>query len=541
MYSNRKIEASRLSRLETGIEERIWEQNYRVLSCLQAKKVIVFGCGSTSLVISQFFQQYKHIAEIEFYVDNDEDRWNQLFCGKEVKSPECLLTLDSSDYVILIASQYFEEISCQLEAMKLAEGNHFLNGYELASTIEQMNFSDLNHMSMQQQRSMQEVKELALNCEKLLIVFPVISWEYRWQRPQQILSRLGKYENVIVLYLDVNFQRKHHSVSIYQNMFQELSPGVLRLKLSSNRFIHHTELLTDHDVRDMSEELAAIISEIKPQLREVYYIGQHPRWYPLLLQTQRKIPGKIVYDCMDEWDGFNTNVDSLTKLEKGLLKHADVVTATSQTLADKARKYNRKVTVIRNGAEFEAFNQTHANGKLDYLQETPIIGYYGAIGHWFDAECIAYCAKAKPAWTFILIGAVEDENAMKLLTGISNVLLLGEKKYSDITGYLSYFDVCVIPFLACALTLAVDPVKFYEYLSTGKPIVAKGVPELSMYEEFCFLASDKEEFLDYLECAYIFHNDLQARTNRVEVARKNSWDCRAEAFYQELCRCSDAE
>ena len=109
--------------------------------------------------------------------------------------------------------------------------------------------------------------------------------------------------------------------------------------------------------------------------------------------------------------------------------------------------------------------------------EKKIVGYYGAVAHWFDAEKIVYLAKHLPECDFVIVGAVTEWE--DVLQSQSNIKLLGEQPYSELPSYLKTFDVCLIPFdTSTDLIKATNPVKFYEYLSAGKKVVATEIPEL---------------------------------------------------------------
>jgi glycosyltransferase involved in cell wall biosynthesis len=174
------------------------------------------------------------------------------------------------------------------------------------------------------------------------------------------------------------------------------------------------------------------------------------------------------------------------------------------------------------------------NGELDFLGDKPIIGYFGAISDWFDVDLIAYCARIRPKYNFVLIGSTfgADTNKIEYL---ENVFLLGERAYQSLPGYLAYFDVCLIPFKLIPLTMATNPVKFYEYLSSGKPVVSVRLPELIEYADCCYLADNAEEFVAQIDEAYQSKDDLELKNMRLELARNNSWDSRVDTILKNSC------
>jgi glycosyltransferase involved in cell wall biosynthesis len=81
------------------------------------------------------------------------------------------------------------------------------------------------------------------------------------------------------------------------------------------------------------------------------------------------------------------------------------------------------------------------------------------------------------------------------LSSCANVRLTGEKPYAELPQWLAGFDVCLIPFRITELTLATNPVKAYEYLSAGKPVVSVGLPELQQFGDLVYRAQDSDDFI----------------------------------------------
>ncbi|MEI8313783.1 MAG: glycosyltransferase, partial [Verrucomicrobiota bacterium] len=115
------------------------------------------------------------------------------------------------------------------------------------------------------------------------------------------------------------------------------------------------------------------------------------------------------------------------------------------------------------------------------------------------------------------------------LERLPNVHLFGLQPYERMPRYLYHFDVCIIPFKLNEVTRATDPVKFYEYVSSGKPVVSVNLPELEQYRDYLYLAATKEEFALNLDAA-LQERDPGLVERRKELARQNSWNQRVEAI-----------
>ena len=157
------------------------------------------------------------------------------------------------------------------------------------------------------------------------------------------------------------------------------------------------------------------------------------------------------------------------------------------------------------------------------------VGYYGAISEWFDQELVEHAAKTLSHCSFVLIGGNDAGVGLARIEKLPNVRLLGEKPYAELPKYLHAFDVCIIPFKLGKLMEATNPVKFYEYISAGKPVVSVMLPELFPYREHLYLADSKEDFVAKISLA-LQERDAGARQKRIQLAKANTWENRYQDF-----------
>ncbi|MBU0756008.1 MAG: glycosyltransferase [Planctomycetes bacterium] len=233
---------------------------------------------------------------------------------------------------------------------------------------------------------------------------------------------------------------------------------------------------------------------------------------------------------MDHHAGFSTNSPELEALEARLIEDADLVITSSQKLSETIG-LKRENHLIRNAAEVEFFKERPRELKLD--KEKPVVGYYGAISDWFDIELVVKAAKAFPEWDFVLIGHVfmcDISKAKKC----KNIRFIDEVPYADLPGYLYAFDVCMIPFLITELTLATNPVKIYEYLSAGKPVVATAMPELIRISDQMHVADSHDTFLEALKSAMEEAGRSDLAKKRSNWANQRNWTSRARDLHQKI-------
>ena len=319
-----------------------------------------------------------------------------------------------------------------------------------------------------------------------VIILSVIDYDFRFQRPQHFAVRFAENGHR-VFYINAN---SHRPASVHK---QSENLYIVDFFNSDATAIYGT------DWSENPESIQAALKELlwKYGIRDAITIVDYPNWVNAAVYLREEFGFKMVVDYMDDYTGF------LTPAEKNvgencikLLKTCDLVIPSSQFLADIAAKYfTGPIGIVRNGTEYDHFHEAFgANAK----KERKIVGYYGAVAHWFDAEKIVYLAKHLPECDFVIVGAVTEWE--DVLQSQSNIKLLGEQPYSELPSYLKTFDVCLIPFdTSTDLIKATNPVKFYEYLSAGKKVVATEIPELMPFRDrYVYMANDDETFLQYV-------------------------------------------
>ena len=235
-----------------------------------------------------------------------------------------------------------------------------------------------------------------------------------------------------------------------------------------------------------------------------------------------------MYDCLDDFAAFHPDGARIAETEARLATRADVVFASAEVLEERMRRLNARTVRLPNGADGDHF----APGRAAALPvpsdvahiPRPVLGYVGEMARWFDAELVQALARHDPSWQIVLIGPVHGDGIAPLRE-LPNVHYLGPRPYRDLPAYLHRFDVCLLPFRVDRLTAAVDPVKLYEYLAAGKPVVSTPLPEASRRGDVVTVA-DRAAFPAAVATALRQAADPAGVARRVAVARENSWDRR---------------
>jgi glycosyltransferase involved in cell wall biosynthesis len=339
---------------------------------------------------------------------------------------------------------------------------------------------------------------------KVIVFPPGLGWSTQlFQRPQQLALALSR-RGVLVFYME-----PEHGSSLQG--FQQLQENLYLCRIPIESF------------RILPKPL-------------VYALTWNVRF------AQRFQQAQIIYDYVDDLSAFAGNQPVLQNNHQILLSSARVVLATSELLYKEAVSVRPNALLCPNGVDYDHF------AFAESLRDMPppsdlgpilgmgkkVVGYYGALAPWFDYELLEMVAQKRGDLVFVLIGPEYERSlSASSLLHLANVHWLGEKKYIELPAYLHCFDVAVIPFRLSRLTHAVSPIKLFEYMAGGKPIVATPMTE-SMRIKGVLFAQNADEFSNQIDKALSLSRDLEYQRLIQQAALQNTWDMRARQILDAL-------
>ncbi len=245
-----------------------------------------------------------------------------------------------------------------------------------------------------------------------------------------------------------------------------------------------------------------------------------------------------VYHCVDELSA-NPLIPAKTvqDMEERFLKKVDVVFTTAPALYESKKKLNANTRYFPNVADFAHFNKACSPdiplAKRLRAINSPRLGFIGALsGYKLDFALLASLAQKHPEWALVLIGPKgEGEKAadVSILEKEKNIHLLGGVPAEQLPSYLKGFDVCLLPNILNEYTKNMFPMKFFEYLAAGKPVVSTWLDSLQEFGEYCSLAKNHAEFEASLVKA-LAEDTLEKQKQRVELAKRYTWETRLDEF-----------
>jgi glycosyltransferase involved in cell wall biosynthesis len=234
-----------------------------------------------------------------------------------------------------------------------------------------------------------------------------------------------------------------------------------------------------------------------------------------------------VYDAVDDWQAFRDAGQAPwydEAFERGLARSCDTVVAVSPTLARiVGGRCDRQVHLVPN-----AWSEDLLDGEARVSPErgTTTVGYFGHLTEaWFDWDLLLACARLRPDWRFHLIGYGGGWHTTRLP---ENVLYHGKLPRSALAGHAAGWDVALIPFRKGQVAAGADPIKIYEYLGLGLPVVGSGVHPPVGAEALVTIADTPSEIVRAIEAALSAPGD--GPSERRAFAAANTWDRRIEAL-----------
>lgn len=256
-------------------------------------------------------------------------------------------------------------------------------------------------------------------------------------------------------------------------------------------------------------------------------------YLPFVPRALRLLGAPVVYDCVDDHSAYPglLNKATVDRLEARTADIASAVIATNDTIAAKFPSHKDKLSLIQNGVDHELF-AAPAMMWLDTLTTLPRqrkFLYVGAMREWFDVQALGAVAAAYPECAIHCFGealpVVRDR-----LAAHSNIVFKGTLSQASIAQEAPRYDVALIPFRESPLTLGVDPLKFYEYVAAGLPVVSSTIHALEAFgKDLVRLVSTPEEFVSAVQDT-LDTDSLELRRYRVQSSRRFDWSFRITEF-----------
>jgi len=357
-----------------------------------------------------------------------------------------------------------------------------------------------------------------------LIVFSHLRWEFVFQRPQHLLSRLARDYHIVFVEEPV-----HGSGPAY---LERTTPADGIEVLRAHTPVEHWGF---HD-----DQLAALQPMIAGYLAD-RRIDDYLVWFytPMALPLLGELtPRAIVYDCMDELAAFKGAPRQMRQRESALLKTADLVVTGGPRLYEAKRDANPNVLCVPSAVDAAHYAAARATADAEAMAKAaalqgaiapPRLGFFGVIDERLDLDLVARLADADPSWHVVMVGPVA-KIAPETLPRRTNLHWLGQQPYALLPQLVAGWDVCLMPFAINESTEFISPTKTLEYMAAGKPIVSTPIHDVRvMFGDLVAIAGEPEAYV--AACRAALAESAAARAAREERmlarVREHSWDAAA--------------
>jgi glycosyltransferase involved in cell wall biosynthesis len=360
-----------------------------------------------------------------------------------------------------------------------------------------------------------------------IVAFSHLRWNFVYQRPQHLLSRLAAKRPVFFIEepeLDPN------GPSRWERSNPQFNVVVLRPRTGVKAPGFHPDQLA---------ALEPLIAELAAKLEGTTLLAW--LYTPMALPLAEALgPAVIVYDCMDELSLFLGAPPELLSREASLLECADLMFTGGPSLHRAKQARHSNVHCFPSSVDAAHFGLARSTDEGHHIREPqdqvgiprPRLGFFGVIDERLDLPLLDFIADAHPEWQLVLVGPVVKIDPASLPRR-PNIHYLGQCSYDELPGYLAGWDVCLLPFARNDATRFISPTKTLEYMAAELPIVSTPISDVAEpYGDIVYLGGTPAEFLAACEAALA--SDSDERDRRATLMRKvlsgTSWDVTAAAM-----------
>lgn len=231
-------------------------------------------------------------------------------------------------------------------------------------------------------------------------------------------------------------------------------------------------------------------------------------------------------------DGYVANKSILQQREQTTLNASHTVVCVSRELYAKYKNLHPSVHYLSHGVEFERFHEAvkenNVFGGIASIKK-PIVGYFGTLTDSNDIGLWETCAQQYPNISFVFVGRITGGD-YSALQSKKNVTFLGPQPYESIPAICAGFDLCMLAWKDSPWIRSCNPLKLFEYMASGKPVVSVAIEEIKQYADIVSVTETKEEFVEKISWE-LEHDTLQRKQKRIEIARQNDWQEKLKKLY----------
>jgi glycosyltransferase involved in cell wall biosynthesis len=363
-------------------------------------------------------------------------------------------------------------------------------------------------------------------------------WDERWFRKQEFMSRFAETNRILYVEPSFSMARPHEAN---------------RREGATNRYVLSRVERRDTNIHVLKPP-RGLPKWAHPRIERANY-----RWYgrivgrvvrhlgfrdaiawiyrPAYYYGLRAVPHRsLVFDLVDDLSAYGGGHWDHVEYEiQQLVEEADLLVVTAKTLLDRYGSSAARTAHVSNGYDAELFScervGAHVPPSISAVPR-PILGFTGTLFSFLDFDLLMQVASVHHDKSLVLVGPVEDsvKRAVSRLRELPNVFHIGERPQSEIPAYVGAFDVCLNPFSRGRVADSVSPLKVYEYLAMGRPVVSTPMKALQMEKiaDAVVFGESPTEFCELIERCLderIQHDTQRRRDAVAPYSWQRLFDC----------------
>ncbi len=379
--------------------------------------------------------------------------------------------------------------------------------------------------------------------QREIVCLSSLDWDVCWTSKQQIMYRLSESNRVLYIEEPVTMLAPL-VVPAHWRRWKALIPRIRRQGAQLWTLTLPPLLPFGNKSRSINSlNQAVVASYVRWAMKKLSFSSDYILWtyLPQTLAVLHRLrrasggsaPALAIYHCVDEHSAFPGHFISpelVKAYDDALTKEVDLVITTSESLRESREALNPRTYTVLNAADVELFNQAltpDLSEPADLVGiPSPRLGVVGVHDHRLDVDALEALEQADSSWQVLLIGPLRVSHADDIrLRRLSSVHVLGAKPRQELPSYLKGLSAALIPYKPGELTRNIFPLKLFEYLAAGLPVIAGGLPELRRYPGMVWLAESAKDYPGLVRAA-IVEDTAAKRAERVSLAAENSWDRR---------------
>jgi glycosyltransferase involved in cell wall biosynthesis len=271
---------------------------------------------------------------------------------------------------------------------------------------------------------------------------------------------------------------------------------------------------------------------------------KHLHWQPDVLWTYwpntayqvkrfKQSGCRAVYHCIDDFTAVTYPLVSSTTIadmEADQCRQVDYIFTRTQSLTKNKKKLNQQTHYLPGGVDTVQFDPTQIQPDTTITQlPRPIIGFVGTFDNRVDVDLLQQAATVLPDYTIIFVGPIKHHVASnKAIYNLPNVVFLPAQPHTAVPAIIAAFDICLIPYQRNPYTQGLSPIKLYEYLAMGKPVIGTRLPYLEREQEHIWLVDTAKEFIDSIQKLAKQPIPVDDRNRWRQAASHYSWQKQAD-------------